>query len=120
MLRRFISLMGMCFLSLAGQAQPPTDDEFATSVVAAGLDAPWDMEFAPDGRLFISERAGRIRIWENGRLQDKPWIEVWVARAAESKLMGLAIDPVFQDPFVDLGNLSEFHQQALNLGGTYL
>lgn len=93
--RRFIDLMGMCLLHLLGQANPPADDAFATVAVAAGLGVPWDMKFGPDGRLFISERAGRIRIRESDTLQDKPWAEVWVARAGESGLMGLAIDPDF-------------------------
>ena len=37
-----------------------------------GLDVVWGLEFAPDGRLFITEKAGRIRIVDaDGRLDTR-------------------------------------------------
>jgi glucose/arabinose dehydrogenase len=95
MLIRFVLLFSLCALALAAKAETPSENTFSTHVVAEGLVVPWDMEFAPDGRLFISERDGRIRVWENGQLLDRPWVEVWVARASESGLMGIAVDPEF-------------------------
>ena len=35
--------------------------------VVERLDIPWEVDFAPDGRLFITERPGRVRIVERGR-----------------------------------------------------
>ena len=35
---------------------------FAETKVVSGLTDPTDMEFAPDGRLFVAEQAGRVRI----------------------------------------------------------
>ena len=37
-------------------------------VLARDLDTPWALAFLPDGRLLITERPGRLRILENGRL----------------------------------------------------
>ena len=37
---------------------------------AEGLDRPVDAAFTPDGRLFIAERAGRIRVVSEGQLQN--------------------------------------------------
>ena len=34
----------------------------------ATLEYPWGMAVLPDGRLLITEKPGRLRIWENGRL----------------------------------------------------
>lgn len=87
MLKRIIPLISLCLLPFTAQAEPPAGSVFATTVIAEGLEVSWDMEFSPDGRLFISERAGRIRIWENGQLRDAPWVEVFAARAAESGLL---------------------------------
>jgi glucose/arabinose dehydrogenase len=38
-----------------------------------GLNRPVAMAFAPDGRIFITERIGRIRIFEDGSLKEQPW-----------------------------------------------
>lgn len=35
---------------------------FRVETVAQSLEVPWSLVFAPDGRLFITERAGRVRI----------------------------------------------------------
>ncbi len=72
-------------------------------VVVRGLDTPWAIDFAPDGRIFITERPGRVRIVKNGLLLDEPWFTVDIARGGESGLLGLALDPQFeQNRFVYL------------------
>jgi glucose/arabinose dehydrogenase len=87
------------FIALAcTHSQPPLSAatvEFNTEVIVRGLDTPWAMDFAPDGRIFISERPGRIRIVEHGELQQEPWITIEVAASGESGLLGLALDPQF-------------------------
>lgn len=68
--------------------------------VATGLEVPWDLDFAPDGRVFLTERTGRIRVVEHGRLRTEPWAEVDVYSTdpnfhPESGLMGIALAPDF-------------------------
>ena len=41
---------------------------FRIEVVAPGIETPWGLAFLPDGRLLVTERPGRLRIIENGRL----------------------------------------------------
>src|SRR5215208_4542472 len=43
-------------------AATPTEPGFTDSQVVSGLTNPMDIEFAPDGRLFVAEQAGRVRI----------------------------------------------------------
>lgn len=64
-------------------------------VVATGLEVPWALAFAPDGRIFVTERPGRIRVIENGRLRPEPVAVLPVAATGEGGLMGLALDPDF-------------------------
>lgn len=69
-------------------------------LVASGLEVPWAVAEAPDGRLFVTERPGRVRIVRLGRgggLEARPWATV-PARAnpdAERGLLGIALDPDF-------------------------
>lgn len=69
--------------------------EFKLETFLSGLNTPWAIDFAPDGRVFVTERAGRIRVVERGQLRVEPWLTLEVAASGESGLMGLAIDPQF-------------------------
>ncbi len=61
----------------------------------SGLDTPWALDFAADGRIFISERPGRIRVVADGKLLPEPWIVLPVREVGEAGLLGLALDPDF-------------------------
>ncbi len=69
-------------------------------LIAGGLEVPWAVDLAPDGRLFVTERPGRVRIVKlgaGGGLQAEPWARV-PARAnpdSERGLLGIALDPDF-------------------------
>jgi glucose/arabinose dehydrogenase len=76
-------------------AAPGRSVELEARAVATGLDTPWALAFAPDGRLFFSERGGRVRVLENGSLRPEPVATLPVRETAEGGLMGLALDPGF-------------------------
>jgi glucose/arabinose dehydrogenase len=76
-------------MSGAGAAEPRVE------VVARGLEVPWALAFAPDGRLFVTERPGRLRVIKDGRLDPTPLAMIAVAAVGEAGLMGLALDPAF-------------------------
>lgn len=70
-------------------------------VLLKGLQTPWAIDFSPDGRIFLTERPGRIRVVSNGILRPEPWATLDVAETGESGLMGLALDPQFaQNRFI--------------------
>jgi glucose/arabinose dehydrogenase len=76
--------------AITGQTLPrgniPAD--FATALV-----------FAPDGRLFWTERSGTIKVWQDGAAHT--FAAVKTATDGERGLLGLAISPTFtQDRFV--------------------
>lgn len=60
-----------------------------------GLETPWAIDFASDGRVFITERSGRIRVVNNGQLLAEPWMTLEVTQASEAGLLGLALDANF-------------------------
>src|SRR5581483_10485432 len=53
------------------------------------------LAFAPDGRLFVTERPGRLGVVRDGRAQ--PVATLPVAARGEGGLMGLALDPRFAE-----------------------
>jgi glucose/arabinose dehydrogenase len=58
--------------SPAGQVIKSQKQTFKVEVVASGLETPWGELFLPDGRMLVTERAGRLRIIQNGKLQAEP------------------------------------------------
>lgn len=79
--------------------QPPAEStaapEIRVEVVAEGLDTVWGMAFSSDGRVFLTERPGRIRVLEGGILKTEPWATLDVVEQSESGLMGIALHPKF-------------------------
>ena len=49
---------------------------FTETLVASGLASPTAMQFAPDGRLFVAEQGGRLRVIKNGTLLSTPFLTV--------------------------------------------
>src|SRR4030042_24432 len=81
--------------------EPDTSSSLDVNVLAEGLDTPWAIDFAPDGRIFVTERPGRIRIVQEGSLQTQPWFTLEAVESGESGLLGLVLDPQFaQNGFV--------------------
>ncbi len=76
------------------KAAPP--DNFQSSlVVGAGLDGPSGFEIAPDGRIFILERTGKIKIYKNGALLPTPFADLPSEASGDRGLIGIAFDPEF-------------------------
>jgi glucose/arabinose dehydrogenase len=70
--------------------------KFGVQVLLTNLQIPWAMAFAPDGRLFFTERPGRVRIYQNGQLLAAPALTLDdVNTTGESGAMGLALHPDF-------------------------
>jgi glucose/arabinose dehydrogenase/putative cell wall-binding protein len=76
-------------------AAPPT---LTATSVAGGLAIPWDVAFAPDGTMLVTERAGRVRVYAGGvpgaaLLRTIPISNV--RAEGEAGLMGIAVDVDF-------------------------
>src|SRR5690242_3585771 len=79
----------------ARSAAPASAPAVRLDTVAAGLEVPWALAFLPDGRILVTERVGRIRVIEGGRLREVPWATVGVRPTGEAGLMGIAAAPDF-------------------------
>jgi glucose/arabinose dehydrogenase len=69
---------------------------FRVETVLTGLEVPWSLSFAPDGRLFITERPGRVRIANLSSVSSEVALTLSdVYTQGEAGLLGLALDPAF-------------------------
>jgi glucose/arabinose dehydrogenase len=103
-----VAWFSMAGLVLAASPPPCQTKEHPSSFpkirlvsVAKGLADPLGLFHAGDGsdRLFIVEQPGTIQIWKNGKLSDKPFLDIQdrVTSGGEKGLLGLAFHPQFSE-----------------------
>jgi aldose sugar dehydrogenase len=69
---------------------------FRVETVVSNLQIPWSMVFAPDGRLFLTERPGRVRIFSQNSSSSEVALSLDdVFAQGEAGLLGIALDPEF-------------------------
>lgn len=69
-----------------------------SELVATAADRVSSMAFAPNGRLFLTELSGNIRIvTASGELLPEPFAQIEVRTGTEWGLLGIAIDPAFEE-----------------------
>jgi glucose/arabinose dehydrogenase len=68
---------------------------FTDAIVAGGITNPTAMAFAPDGRLFVAQQGGALRVIKNGSLLATPFVTLTVNSSGERGLLGVAVDPDF-------------------------
>jgi cysteine-rich repeat protein len=85
----------------AERAVADTLGSFQETTVFSGLESPTAIRFAPDGRIFVAEKGGRLKVF-NGLGDSTPDIAADLSTAVYNNwdrgLLGLAIDPQFPAP----------------------
>ncbi len=61
--------------------------------VVTGLDVPWGLAFLPNGDLLVSERPGRVRLVQKGKLRPQAIATIKVSDRGEGGLLGIATHP---------------------------
>ena len=89
-------------LAACGSAVPDGPSMAAVNIrvetVAQGLEQPWGLAFLPDGRMLVTEKAGRLRIVAKDGALSAPVMGVpAVDDRRQGGLLGIAIDPKFAD-----------------------
>lgn len=78
-------------------------DGFFEERIVAGLRLPTAFAVAADGRVFIAEKAGKVRVVEDGVLLDDPFIDLGseVNDTSDRGMLGIAVHPNFPaQPYV--------------------
>lgn len=72
------------------------DVKFKVETFASGLEVPWAFAWLPNGDMLVTERPGRVRIIEKGKLRSEPVFTVPdVEPSSESGLMDITVHPDF-------------------------
>jgi glucose/arabinose dehydrogenase len=79
----------------APAAAPSVPNGFNVGEVVRKLGSPTAMEIAPDGRIFVAQKGGKLRVVKNGTLLSTPFVTVPVNSFRERGLLGIAFDPNF-------------------------
>src|SRR5262245_14032769 len=77
---------------LAAATLPPG---FSETLVASGMPDPTAIAIAPDGRIFVCQQAGQLRVIRDGVLLSTPFVTLSVSSVGERGLLGVAFDPDF-------------------------
>ena len=94
-LKRLILTLCLIAISVAVVNAATVPAGFTDTLVAGGLSNPTAMALAPDGRIFVCEQGGALRVIKNGTLLAAPFLTVTVDSAGERGLLGVAFDPNF-------------------------
>src|SRR5207244_13546037 len=68
---------------------------FKADVVASGLTGATALEVAADGRIFVCEQTGALRVVKNGKLLPEPFVKLSVDATWERGLIGVTVAPDF-------------------------
>src|SRR2546426_493928 len=87
------------FLVITVPLPPGSVPRLTATVVRSGLAIPWDLAFAPDGRMFVTERVGNILIYASAAPNAAQLANVFpvpsINAQGESGLMSIELDPGF-------------------------
>ncbi|WP_321997646.1 PQQ-dependent sugar dehydrogenase [Draconibacterium orientale] len=88
-----------------GAKKPPIAKEIETldykidvEIFAEGLEVPWAIDFIDENTALITERPGRLRVVQNGRLLDEPVKNTpKVLNEGQGGLLDVAVDPDYDE-----------------------
>jgi len=92
------ALLAVLALPAAAQIQRSELHAFRVVELVRGLEQPWSLAFLPDGRMLVTEKAGRLRVVKDGRLDPQPVAGLpEVAVYGQGGLMDVALHPRFKE-----------------------
>jgi glucose/arabinose dehydrogenase len=71
-MKALLSILCAVPLAVAAQTYRSNEHSFRVVKVVEGLEQPWSLAFLPDGRMLVTEKAGRLRVVSQGVLDSKP------------------------------------------------
>jgi glucose/arabinose dehydrogenase len=93
MKRLGLAIASLVFCSVVPGATLPSG--FTETFLTTSLSSPTAMALAGDGRIFVCEQGGTLRVIKNGGLLSTPFVTLTVDSNGERGLLGVVLDPNF-------------------------
>lgn len=88
-------------LPLVAAPPPEVPADCVLETVCEGLDAAITMDIARDGRVFVTEQLGAVRVIQDGKLLPEPFVKLEVDDYWERGVEGVAVHPKFpEEPYI--------------------
>src|SRR5690606_2598752 len=100
-----LAMTAVALLPTAAAQGMVLPEGFVAESVVGGLSAPVDLAFAPDGRVFVAEKGGIVKIIDDGAVNTAPFLDISaeVNNVGDRGLVGIAVHPRFPElPYVYL------------------
>ena len=68
---------------------------FTETLLTSNVSSPTAMAVSPDGRIFVCQQGGKLRVIKNGALLSTAFVTLTVDSSGERGLLGVALDPNF-------------------------
>lgn len=92
----FLCAFAICLMAIGGRVDAQSRF-YRTKIITDLLEHPWGMTFLPDGRMLVTERAGRMRIvLPNGKISPPLRGLPKIAAVGQGGLLDVALHPQFQ------------------------
>jgi aldose sugar dehydrogenase len=93
-----VLLASVAIESVCAQPFQSADHSFRVVTLVQGLEQPWGLAFLPDGRMLVTEKAGRLRVVRDGKLEPRPIAGLpEVTVHGQGGLMDVALHPRFAE-----------------------
>ena len=97
---RYLPILALClFTTVQAQSINTEEHRIRVTQLTTGLQHPWGLAFLPDGRMLVTERAGRLRVISKDFKLEAAAIEglPTVAAFGQGGLMDIALHPKFAE-----------------------
>ncbi|MGQ0829309.1 MAG: PQQ-dependent sugar dehydrogenase [Bacteroidota bacterium] len=94
-MKKFLLLITACTIAFALKIIAQTFPPGFSQVKVGNVYYPTAIAVAPDGRLFVTEKGGKVKVVKNGAVLGTSFTQVTVDQLNERGLGGIALDPNF-------------------------
>ena len=95
--RAGMAALAALFIVVAAARAATVPDGFVDGIYVRVPSDTTAMEFAPDGRLFVAQQSGKLRVIQNGTLLATPFLTVAVEFLRRARAARRCVRPQFRD-----------------------